>query len=77
MKDILAITGKTEPGKRMRTSTNILPIIQRAFELAQSRGFMRKTNKDDLHITSTNVGWEVPGTYNVSATIRKLNIYYR
>ncbi len=77
MKDLLATTGKTEIGKDMRLSVNVLPVIETAFEVAKSRGYMQKTEKGDLHIASTNVGWEVPGTYNVAATIRKLNIRYR
>lgn len=77
MQQILGATGKTEPGKNMKVSTNVLPIIETAFELAKQRGYMQKTNKDDLHIASMNIGWELPGTYNVRSTIRKLNIYYR
>lgn len=77
MQPVLAATGKTEPGKNMKVNTNVLPAIEAAFELAKQRGYMRKTEKQDLHIASMNIGWEVPGTYNVRSTIRKLNIYYR
>lgn len=77
MHDILAGTGKTEVGKNMQVRTNVLPIMETAFQIAKQRGYMKKTAKEDLHIASMNIGWELPGTYNVSSTIRKLNIYYR
>jgi hypothetical protein len=49
--------------------------ILEAFELAQSRGYLSDTTIDDLYIGGMNIGWELPGTYDVTAIINDLNIY--
>ncbi len=77
MEEVLAGQGKTEIGKRMQVKTDILPILRIAFDMAQARGYMARTDWGDLHIASTNIGWEVPGTYDVSATLNAFNIRYR
>lgn len=43
---------------------NILPLIKRSFETAQSRGYMKDSRWEDLCISSMNLGWEVPGTFD-------------
>lgn len=77
MKEILSAHGSVSVGKRMHVKTDILPILRKAFNLARERGYMQKTAWEDLHIASTNIGWEVPGTYNVSSTLYAFNIRYR
>ncbi len=64
-------------GEKKQVAADILPHIKKAFELAKNRGFMQKTEWDDLHIGSTNIGWEVPGTYNVAVLIDNFAIRYR
>jgi hypothetical protein len=43
---------------------DIFPHIKNSFELAKERGFMSGTDWNDLYITSMNLGWEVPGTFD-------------
>lgn len=43
---------------------NILPLIKRSFETAQSRGYMKDSRWKDLCVSSMNLGWEVPGTFD-------------
>jgi len=33
------------------------------------------TTIDDLYIGGMNIGWELPGTYDVTAIIKDLNIF--
>ncbi len=77
MQPILSDQGKTEIGKEMKVKVDILPLVKSAYELARERNYLSNTDWDDLYIGSTNIGWEVPGTYNVSVKISKLNIRYR
>ena len=43
---------------------NILPLIKNAFSTAQGRGYLQGTNFEELCLTSMNIGWEVPGTFD-------------
>lgn len=43
---------------------DILPFIKKAFVTAQKRGYMKGTLYEDLYLTSMNIGWEVPGTFD-------------
>lgn len=43
---------------------DIYPSIRDAFETCQERGYMTNTGFDELCITSMNIGWEVPGTFD-------------
>jgi hypothetical protein len=36
---------------------------------------MRGANPKKLKVVSTNVGWEIPGNYDVSVRITRLNLY--
>lgn len=43
---------------------DIFPLIKKAFSVAQKRGYMQGTDLNELGITSMNIGWEVPGTFD-------------
>lgn len=43
---------------------DILPLVKKAFFVAQERGYMQGTNFEEVCITSMNIGWEVPGTFD-------------
>lgn len=77
MQQILGVEGKTEIGKKVSVNVDILPLIKEAFTLAQQRNYLSQTKWKDLYIGHTNIGWEVPGTYDVAVEISKLNILYR
>ncbi|MDR2955813.1 MAG: hypothetical protein LBV43_12100 [Prevotella sp.] len=76
MREIL-VDGKTEIGKDMLVDVDILPMIRSAFKLAQERNYLKNTTWDDLYITTSNIGWEVPGTYDATVRIDSLNIRYK
>ena len=77
MKPIMSAQGKAEIGKKFSVDVDVLPIIHSAFTLAQQRNFLTKTKWEELYIGTTNIGWEVPGTYDVAVEINQLNIKYR
>lgn len=43
---------------------DIYPLIKKSFKTAQSRGYMKDSRWEDLCISSMNLGWEVPGTFD-------------
>lgn len=77
MQPILQSQGTVSPGKVFNVDVNVLPLIQAAFQLAQQRNYLTSTTWKDLYISTNNIGWEVPGTYDVGSTIQQLNIWYR
>ena len=43
---------------------NIYPLIQNAFKTAQNKGYLKNCKWEDLCISTMNIGWEVPGTFD-------------
>ncbi len=76
MKPLMSIQGKSEVNKKFWVDIDVLPIIKDAFALAQKRNFLTETNWEDLYIGASNIGWETPGTYDVSVDIYNLEIKY-
>ena len=64
-------------GNRMKVEFDVLPYIKSAFEEAQSKGAMAGTTFEELTITTTNIGWEVTGTYTVEVYIHDLSMKYK
>jgi len=76
MQPLMVAHGKSEIGRKFNVDINILPIIRKAFTLAQQRNFLTKTKWEELYIGGTNIGWEVSGTYDVSVEVYKFDIKY-
>lgn len=53
---------------------DLLPYMQRALSLAHSQGVLLNTEVENLYLTGMNIGWEVPGTYDISIKIANLSI---
>ena len=54
---------------------NNYPLFQSAFEEVQRSGGMKGARFEDMAVTYMNMGWEIPGTYDVGVTIRNMDIY--
>lgn len=54
---------------------DILPLMREALETAWTRGFL-KNSRDirDYYIGGMNMGWELPGTFDVEMQVRKLSL---
>jgi hypothetical protein len=61
-------------GERRTIRYNILDEIQKAIEIANERGFLTHTTLNDVVLDGTNIGWEIPGTYSVGATLHKMSV---
>lgn len=62
-------------GKEVSVKVDILPYIQQALKIARQNGAMTGASADQLMIGSTNIGWEIPGNYDVEVEISYLNMY--
>jgi len=63
-----------EVGKRQTIRVNILDNIREGIETAHKHSFITNTTIDDVVLDGTNIGWEIPGTYNVGVTLHKLSV---
>lgn len=61
-------------GKKVHIRHNLLPEIQTALERAQSLGYMQQSTFDDLYLYNLNMGWEIPGVFDVGVTIDNFNL---
>lgn len=53
-----------------------LPMVKSAIEEAQKLGALKNVKMENLTLNYMNFGWELPGTFNVSATIEEIDIIY-
>jgi len=62
-------------GQWITIDKDLLPMMRSALETAWSRGFLRDS-KDaaDYAIGGMNMGWELPGTFDVEMQVRRLSL---
>jgi len=54
---------------------DLLPLMREALDTAWQRGFLTESKDPaDYHITGLNLGWEVPGIYDVAMQVRNLSL---
>ncbi|RZM28536.1 MAG: hypothetical protein EOO88_08545 [Pedobacter sp.] len=53
---------------------DIYPLLIKAFNTAKANGYLKTTSVDDIAIESTNVGWEIPGTFNAGIQFQNLKL---
>jgi hypothetical protein len=57
---------------------DLLPLLREALETAWARGFLTESRDPaDYHITGLNLGWEVPGIFDVEMQVRDLSFKVR
>ncbi len=61
--------------KDVSVKVDILPYIKQALKIARQNGALKGASADKLKIGSTNIGWELPGNYDVEVEISYLNMY--
>ena len=61
-------------GGWMKLDIDILPFLQRGLTAAVDRGFLHSDAISMYTITSTNLGWEMPGTYDAILEIKNLSL---
>lgn len=53
---------------------DLLPRIRKGVENAKARGYLRDAQFERMKIVSTNIGLEIPGSYNMAFRIRALSL---
>jgi len=53
---------------------DLVPLIAEALQASKSKGFLEHTALEDLALTSFNLGWEVPGSYDCAIHVRHLRL---
>lgn len=66
--------GIAKDGQWINVSKDILGIIQRALSLAHQRGFLKGSEYNDMYVTTTNIGWETPGTFDCAIQYKNLKL---
>ena len=64
-------------GERNKIDFDVIETAKYALETAKKRGFLPNTNWEDIYVGGMNFGFEVTGTYNVSAKIDSVGVYYK
>ncbi|MGI8906375.1 MAG: hypothetical protein ACR2IE_07795 [Candidatus Sumerlaeaceae bacterium] len=68
------LTKSTRDGEWASINVDVRPYVEKAVGIAHAEGFLQGTPQDKLAVTSLNLGWELPGTFDVEATIRELEL---
>ncbi len=61
-------------GMNNEISVDLIPYFARALMLAKDKGALLNTSVEDLYLTNMNIGYEIPGTYDVSITIQNFSL---
>ena len=66
--------GSFHDGEWITISKDLLPEIKKAIGIARERGYLKQSAEEDLRISGMNIGWEVPGTFDVAFEFKGFNI---
>lgn len=62
-------------GNWVSVDKDLLPLMRDALATAWSRGFLKGSKKiDDYYIAGAYMGWELPGTFDVSLQVRNFSL---
>lgn len=65
----------THDGQWVTVDKDLLPFLREALATAWARGFLAGSREiGDYCLTGMNLGWEVPGTFDVAMEIRRLSL---
>ena len=67
---------RVEVGQRFTHTTDLLPLIEIAWEKGRANGFFEGCNFEDFYISGCNLGWEIPGTFDCMATVYEFSMSY-
>ena len=62
-------------GRQVKLKVDILPFLKNALKIAKQAGALTGADWTMLRIGSMNIGWEIPGNYDVMVEISDLNMY--
>jgi hypothetical protein len=64
----------TGDGKWRRLDVDLIGLLRDGLAITQEHGHLKNTTLKDLAITSFNLGWELPGSYDAALEIRGLSM---
>lgn len=65
----------THSKKWITVDKDLLPLMREGLELAWTRGFLQESQSlADYRIAGMNIGWEVPGIFDVQLQVRNLSL---
>ena len=64
-------------GHKYCVRMDILPSIKKAFAVAKEQDWLKGARWEDMAIGSTNLGWEIPGTFRCRCTFENLSLTFR
>jgi hypothetical protein len=65
----------THDQKWITIDTDLLPLMRKGLEAAWQDNFLKESQTfADYRIAAMNIGWEVPGTFDVDLAIRRLSL---
>lgn len=65
---------KIQMGKTYQIEIDVLPFLQEAFLYAINNNALVNAQYENMQIGYMNLGWELPGTFDVSSTFRGISI---
>lgn len=65
-------TGSFHDRKWKHVNVDIYPLITKAFKTAKEKGYLQGSNFNDMVISSMNLGWEMPGTFDAGFQFKHL-----
>jgi hypothetical protein len=67
--------GSTHNAGWVTFDADVLPLIREGLSAARAKGFLTEQASDDgLRIAGLNLGWELPGSYDVEMQVRGLSL---
>lgn len=66
--------GSLQDKQWISINKDIYPLLISAFYKAKGSGFLVGSKMDDLSITSINIGWEVPGTFDYGIQLKNFTL---
>ncbi|PRD57097.1 hypothetical protein [Sphingobacterium gobiense] len=68
------MTGTFHSGNEVIIEKDIYPLIDNALKIARQRGYLTGSFDSDFRITGMNLGWELPGTFDVGFEINDFDL---
>lgn len=62
-------------GETVKMRLDLYPHLGRMLQCAQNKGFMKGSRAEDLVISSTNMGFEITGTFDCRVSVKNLGIH--
>jgi len=66
--------GTFHSGDWIRVEKDIRPLIVNALDLAKQRGYLTGSFFEDFRLSGMNLGWEVPGTFDVGFEFKDFDL---